>query len=447
MSGRHARSLGLALLVLGAWAVLAPTTVAATVTTHFANTTAITIPDVSLASPYPSPILVTGLPGAIQKVTVTLVGLSHTGPSDLDVLLLGPGGQTVMLLSDAAPGPDAVNLTLTFDDDAGPAVTAPISSGTFRPTDVNDGADVMPAAPPGPYGTALSVFDGTSANGFWWLFVLDDAGVDFGSIAGGWRLTITAAEPGGTPPEVFSRVSVDSSGAQGNAGTGLSYLSANDGRFVVFASAATNLASNCANGAGHIYVHDRVTGATTCVSVASDGTPGNGLSSRPAISGDGRLVVFYSDASNLVSNDTNGVTDVFVHDRVTGITTRASVATGGAEGNGASLPAQFNATSPAISTDGRVVAFVSVATNLAAGCDVPGFSYILTRDLVSGTTTCATVSPGGQAGNGVTGTNEPKLSADGRFVLFRTEANNLDPRCPNILIHVYVRYLLVVVIE
>jgi Tol biopolymer transport system component len=108
-------------------------------------------------------------------------------------------------------------------------------------------------------------------------------------------------------------------------------------------------------------VHDRLTGQTTRVSVASDGTQGNDASwACPSISADGRYVAFSSWASNLVPGDTNGVRDIFVHDRVTGQTTRVSVASDGTEGNG-------HSDLPSISADGRYVAFASEASNLVPG--------------------------------------------------------------------------------
>jgi hypothetical protein len=104
-----------------------------------------------------------------------------------------------------------------------------------------------------------------------------------------------------------------------------------------------------------VFAHDRQTGITTRVSVASDGRPGDGSSIEPAVSGDGRFVVFRSIASNLVVGDTNRQNDIFVHDRHTGTTTRVSVASDGTQGNG---------TRPAISGDGRFVAFESAAASL-----------------------------------------------------------------------------------
>ncbi|WP_234785697.1 hypothetical protein [Bacillus mycoides] len=142
------------------------------------------------AVPYPSDIVVAGVPGTIIKVTATLNNMSHTFPSDLDILLVGPLGQNVMLMSDAGGGTDIVSVTLTFDDDAANQVPTPIVSGMYQPTNLG-GGDILPApAPAPPYGSALNVFNGTNPNGTWSLFVFDDAGADSGNIAGGWSLTI-----------------------------------------------------------------------------------------------------------------------------------------------------------------------------------------------------------------------------------------------------------------
>ena len=161
------------------------------------------------------------------------------------------------------------------------------------------------------------------------------------------------------PWHVIQRVSVASSGVQGNGRSCCPSISA-DGRFVAFASEASNLVPGDTNGAWDVFVYDRQTGEITRVSVASDGAQGNGDSGGPAISADGRFVAFYSSASNLVPGDTNGVEDVFVHDRLTGQTTRVSVASDGAQGNDLSWQ-------PSISADGRFVAFASRASNLVPG--------------------------------------------------------------------------------
>src|SRR5207244_3779910 len=111
-----------------------------------------------------------------------------------------------------------------------------------------------------------------------------------------------------------TRESVDSTGAQGNQESLFPSISA-DGRFVAFFSSATNLVAGDTNGSPDVFVHDRQTGVTERVSVDSTGTQGNSVSAFPAISADGRFVAFRSDATNLVAGDTNGVDDIFVHDR------------------------------------------------------------------------------------------------------------------------------------
>ncbi|MBP7867290.1 MAG: proprotein convertase P-domain-containing protein [Acidobacteria bacterium] len=166
------------------------------------NGGAVTIPASGAGTPYPSTVTVAGVTGTVSKVTVTLSGLTHTFPGDIDILLVGPNGQTVMLLSDTGSGTDVTGVNLTFDDAAASSVGSTIVSGTFKPT--NSGtADAMPSpAPAEPYGTTLSVFNGVGANGDWKLFVQDDATPDSGSLTG-WSLNITSADPvccTGAPP-------------------------------------------------------------------------------------------------------------------------------------------------------------------------------------------------------------------------------------------------------
>jgi Tol biopolymer transport system component len=141
---------------------------------------------------------------------------------------------------------------------------------------------------------------------------------------------------------------------------------------VAFQSIATNLVSGCTNGTQHIFVHDRQTGQTTCVSVASDGTEGNSGSNNPSISANGRYVAFQSQANNLVSGDTGFITDIFIHDRQTGVTTRVSIAFDGTEANNVS-------SAPSISADGRYIAFESNASNLVNG-DTNGNQDIFVHD-------------------------------------------------------------------
>ena len=192
-------------------------------------------------------------------------------------------------------------------------------------------------------------------------------------------------------------------------------LSAETAGSVAFVSKATNLVAGDSNNVADIFIHDGQTGATTRVSVSSAGDQANGASSDPAISTDGRYVAFVSAATNLVAGDTNGVRDVFVYDRQTGATMRVSVGAGGNQANAAS-------SAPSVSADGRYVAFASLASNLVPG-DTNSASDVFVRDRQTGVTTRASVNDSGLQGNNSSW--EPSLSADGRYVAFTSQADNL----------------------
>lgn len=164
-------------------------------TQTFSNATSISIPDSGKAGLYPSTIDVTGMTGTISKVIVKLNGINHTYPDDIDILLVGPGGQKVILMSDAGGSANLVNVNLTFDSAASAALpnTTTITSGTYLPTNYGSTDTFSAPAPGAPYGTTLNAFNQTSPNGSWRLYVMDDAAVDQGSIAGGWSLTITTS--------------------------------------------------------------------------------------------------------------------------------------------------------------------------------------------------------------------------------------------------------------
>src|SRR5947207_2433895 len=229
------------------------------------------------------------------------------------------------------------------------------------------------------------------------------------------------------------RVSVDSAGDQGNSYSGTiirdyGVTMSADGRFVAFVSAATNLVAGDTNGVADVFVHDRQTRTTERVSVDSAGTEGNGASIFSEISADGRFVAFWSSATNLVPGDTNGVADVFVHDRQTRTTERVSIDSAGYQANSAS-------TYSAISADGRFVAFVSTATNLVPG-DTNGGQDVFVHDRRTGTTERVSVDSAGTESNG--SSERPAISADGRFVAFWSSATNLAPGDTNSLIDVFV---------
>lgn len=213
-----------------------------------------------------------------------------------------------------------------------------------------------------------------------------------------------------------TRVSVASNGEQGNGPTHSPFISV-DGRYVTFSSYSNNFVPIDSNGWPDIFLHDRATGETTRVSVDSEGNEASGDSyGRTSISADGRYVVFWSFADNLVHLDTNGQPDIFVHDRVTGQTTRVNVDSDGNEAN------DWTDDIAAISPDGRYIAFSSRANNLVAG-DTNGRTDIFVHDHATGETTRVSVDSDDNQGNHES--YSPSFSADGRYVAFYSWANNL----------------------
>lgn len=179
---------------LGTLTLNLPIGLTTVVTSTFTNAMPIVIPESGKASVYPSTIAVSGLTGTVTKVTATLRGYSHSWPDDVDVLLVGPGGQKVMLLSDCGGGNARDGVMLSFDDNAAAVVpdSAVIPAGTYKPTNYDTTSDNLPAPAPGaPFGGALSAFNGQNPNGNWMLFVQDDGSLDSGSITQGWTLSLT----------------------------------------------------------------------------------------------------------------------------------------------------------------------------------------------------------------------------------------------------------------
>ncbi len=204
-------------------------------------------------------------------------------------------------------------------------------------------------------------------------------------------------------------VSVSSLGEPASTGTDLGgNIISGNGRIVVFRSGASNLVAGDTNGdcglglyCYDIFVHDRLTGQTTRVSVSSAGAQTNHQAYFPALTPDGRFIAYSSDASTLVQGDVNGAQDVFVHDRDTGTTELVSLTSEGLQGDGPS----FGQSRPAISPDGRTVYFASRAGNLPAGA---------AHDRATSRTTAGCVDPTGA----VVLCQSPTLSADGRWLSF-----------------------------
>jgi Tol biopolymer transport system component len=219
---------------------------------------------------------------------------------------------------------------------------------------------------------------------------------------------------GGDPPEPITLISKDSSGFEGDSASQDGSASM-DGRYVVFESFSTNLVANDANGVQDIFLHDTQTGMTTRVSVNSSDAEADGDSSLPRISADGRYVLFSSAATNLIMNDTNTVSDEFLHDTQTGAIARVSVGATGNELNGAT-------SNGAISADGRHAAFASQATNVVPD-DTNAFQDVFVHDLQTSAVTRVSRGLMGAESDGHSG--DPAISAEGRYIAFRSTATNL----------------------
>lgn len=226
------------------------------------------------------------------------------------------------------------------------------------------------------------------------------------------------------------RASVATPFRQANADSGASKLST-FGRHVTFASAATNLVAGDTNGFTDVFVRDRDNSTTQLVSMARDGRPANGNSRPGGMGNDGRLIVFDSDASNIVSPDTNGAYDVFIRNVSTGTQNRLSVSSTGGQANGPSFR-------PSMSAQGGIVAFDSYATNLVPGDTNGGFDVFL-RNRTANTTRRVSVGPGGIQANGES--TGASVSADGRYIVYESGASNLVPDDANGLIDVFLRDL------
>ena len=217
----------------------------------------------------------------------------------------------------------------------------------------------------------------------------------------------------------LERVSILSNGTQAN-GDSMFPMISGDGRYIAFQSSATNMVNGDTNSVEDIFIHDTQTGETKRVSINSGGMQANGGSFSPSISGDGRYVAFHSMASNLVSNDTNGVEDVFVRDLQTGVTTRVSISNNGLQANQASNQAH-------ISPNGRYVAFRSLATNLVPG-DTNGVTDIFIYDRQTGQTRRISVGSNGIQANGDSPSLDStsfSISEDGKYLAFSSDATNL----------------------
>ncbi len=223
---------------------------------------------------------------------------------------------------------------------------------------------------------------------------------------------------------VLTLESRTAAGAVGNGTSNVPVLSS-DGRFIAFASSASNLVAGDTNAQSDVFVRDRVAGTMTRASTTAAGAQATGgASGSPSISSDGRYVAFNSSATNLVAGDTNAVSDVFVKDRQTGAIQRVSVTSGGVQGNAAS-------TGPVISGDGTWIAFSTAATNLVAG-DTNAQLDVVIKNRLTGAIERVSVGTMGAEGNNQSWVSgRGAIFGSGRLVVFNSWASTLIPSDTN----------------
>ena len=220
------------------------------------------------------------------------------------------------------------------------------------------------------------------------------------------------------PALAIERINVSSTGEQADNNNPVRFISVNhNGRYTAYSSSATNLVENDTNDSIDVFLHDSETGSTKRISVSSTGEQANNNSymNISSISDDGRFVLFASNASNLVENDTNNARDIFVHDVETAITSLISASSSGEVGKNDS----YSAT---ISADGRLVAFLSSASNLASD-DTNSANDIFLHDRDTAQTSRINLSDTGQQADA--NSSNPLISKDGKHVVYASAASNI----------------------
>ncbi len=331
----------------------------------------------------------------------------------------GNSGSTDLIFTLTASGTSDTDISVTYETTAGTAKAGKDYSET-------SGSVVIPAGR-----TSAAIEIPVSVDTIYekdetlTLTLISVSGASLGTATATGTILNDDAEP------FIIRISEKADGEGGNSTSADPVISA-DGRYVAFASQASNLVSDDMNNAKDIFVKDTQTNTITRVSVDSAGTEGDGASREPSISGDGRYVVFTSAATNLVSGDTNDAEDVFLHDLDSGTTTRISIANG-ADG----IQGDAQSRSASISSDGGYVAFASGATTLVSD-DKNEFYDIFVRDIANNTTTIVSVSSNDVQGD-TNSTYAPAISEGGRYVVFPSAATNLVDNDTNSSSDVFLR--------
>ena len=333
----------------------------------------------------------------------------------LSLHLLGCGGGGGSSEGDGTPPGEVSSLMATGGDGSVTLIwTNPADGDLFgvrimrkigsAPTNAQDGDFIF-------QGNVETYVDGTAVAGtsyFYTLFTYDEV-PNFSAGSSTWVRV-----------PIVERLSVATGGTEGNGSSGDDAVPgvamSQDGRYVVFASLASNLVSGDTNSAADVFRHDRQTGTTIRVSLADDESQGNqAVAEYPHVDSSGRYIIFSSSATNLVPGDTNATTDVFVRDVDGGTTIRASVGDDESQADSYSY-------SRRVSGDGNLALFASPASNLVVG-DSNGASDIFIRNIVGGTTTRMTVDTLGGDPNSIS--QLPNISRNGSYVVFVSSASDL----------------------
>ena len=348
--------------------------------------------------------------GITERVSVSSDGAQGNGES---------GG-------DGPPSISADGRFVAFSSDATNLV--PGDTNSFGDIFVHDRetgqTELVSVAPDGGQANGRSAGPSLSADGRFVVFGSTASNLVPDDVNGQWDVFVYDRSTGQT-----ELVSVASDGRHANYSSGAPSISA-DGRFVTFSSPSTNLVPGV-NECWNVFIHDRATSVTECVSVTPEGIPGNAncYGERSPVSADGRFVAFESGASDLIPGVATGWNHIFVRDRVAGTTELISIAPDGSQGN-------WDSRYTAMSADGRFVAFLSDASNLVPGDTVPVDAFV--RDRVAGITKRVSLTADGAQGDGSDGVGGVSISVDGRFVGFGSRDPKLVPGAVSYWHYVYV---------
>lgn len=369
---------------------------------------------------------------AFQSAAPDLVSNDTNGRRDILLRNMLLGQTELISVTTAGLQADGDSMTPAISADGNLVVFSSIAA-EFVAGDINQTWDIVLRDRAAGTSQVLSMANGLVGNGYSWTPAIsaDGAFVAFESGASNFVHDLNEQ------PDIFvvevatgaiERVSLSSTGDEGDGPSRLPSLSA-DGRFVAFESEAKTLVANDNNDKRDIFVHDRQTGETTRISASGPGGEGNDHSSCPSISADGRYVAYESLANNLVAGDSNGVSDIFVYDRVLDQTKRVSVATGGVQVE------NYNKFA-VISADARFVMFQSASFDIAPDT-VNGFLDVHVHDRSTGVTERVSSNDFGVESNGWSGT--PAINEDGRYLCFFSYGDNLEPGDSNDVADVFRR--------